>query len=123
MLKVVQVAEIVHNSLRVYCAALGEAQPLWHELPQDLKDSVIAGIKIYVQHPFLTAEQSHWCWMQRKYNEGWQYGTHKSVEGKIHPLLRPWKELPTNQRVKDHLFKAIINSLMAEGQIDVTYPE
>lgn len=55
-----------------------------------------------------TPEQSHEGWMQFKIDNGWTFGPVKDEVLKQHPLLVPYNELPESQKLKDHLFSAIV---------------
>lgn len=44
--------------------------------------------------------EKHNRWMERMVDDGWKYGLKFSSYDKTHPLLRPWDELPNEQ--KDH---------------------
>jgi RyR domain len=49
--------------------------------------------------------------MDQKLADGWIYGVEKDAESKTHPCLLPYAELPVEQRRKDALFRAIVQSL------------
>ena len=42
----------------------------------------------------------HDSWMAKKVEQGWKYGEKRNDEKKIHPLLKPWDELPGKDREK-----------------------
>ncbi len=58
-----------------------------------------------------TPAESHAGWCEFKYNHGWVYGPTKDETLKQHPCLVPYDELPPSQRLKDHLFVAIVRAL------------
>lgn len=104
-------ARVVHEANRVYCDALGDSsQRSWDETPCDLQESVINGIQEHLDNPELTPEQSHAAWMAFRLKHGWTHGPRKDVEAKTHPNLVPYDQLPPSQRLKDKLFKAIVDT-------------
>lgn len=103
-------AHIAHETNRAYCSALGDhTQPEWHDAPEWQKESARAGARAVIDElappdPAL----SHAGWMERKVAEGWSYGLAKDPKAKTHHCLRPFAELPVEQRAKDHLFVTIV---------------
>jgi hypothetical protein len=53
----------------------------------------------------------HGQWMALKEIEGWTYGPIKDEQLKTHPCMVPYADLPEHQKVKDHLFSAIVDTL------------
>lgn len=106
------IASVCHEVNRAYCAAIGDhSQPVWAEAPQWQKDSAIAGVKAVMANRDGTPEDSHKGWFAHKEADGWVYGPVKDPALKQHPCMVPYDQLPTEQRVKDHLFRAIVLSL------------
>lgn len=106
------IAKVAHEVNRAYCLATGDnSQPTWGEAPEWQKNSAIAGVNAHIGNPGMTPEDSHKSWLELKKEEGWRYGEIKDVEKKEHPCFLPYEELPTSQRVKDYLFKAVVGSL------------
>jgi hypothetical protein len=58
-----------------------------------------------------TPEQHHEAWRARLTALGWVYGERKDYEARTHPCLRPWRELPREQQVKDMVFLAVVREL------------
>lgn len=111
MLNVEDIARVAHEVNRAYCAALGDhSQVAWGEAPDWQKDSALAGITAHLGSD-LTPRESHDLWCQHKLKEGWSWGVDKDEIAKRHPCLIPYNSLPTEQRVKDYLFSAVVNSL------------
>jgi len=46
-----------------------------------------------------------------KKEQGWKLGPVKDLEKKEHPCFCPYGDLPLEQRVKDFLFAAIVETL------------
>jgi len=59
-----------------------------------------------------TPEQSHQLWLDTKRAQGWTHGKVKDAEAKTHPCFLPYEELPPEQKLKDHLFSAIIKTFV-----------
>lgn len=111
-----RIAELCHEVNRAYCQALGdESQPSWADAPEWQRASAIDGVVLHLRKDVSPAE-SHASWMKRKLSEGWTYGPEKDPEAKRHPCLVAYDELPREQRVKDHLFTAVVATIkrMAE---------
>lgn len=111
-LSVRQIAEVAHEINRSYCAAIGDHSQLpWAACPDWQKSSAINGVKFHIANPKATPEQSHFNWLTQKYAEGWRWGAVKDPEAKTHPCCVPYENLPLDQRVKDHLFRATVRTL------------
>lgn len=107
------VARVCHDANRAFCSALGDqSQPLWEFAPPWQIDSAIAGVQVHRANPAMTPEGSHESWQAEKRRTGWTYGPVKDVEKKEHPCMVPYHELPPAQRMKDHLFGAIVRTLL-----------
>ena len=48
--------------------------------------------------------------MMQKTAEGWSWGPVKDPERKQHPCMVPYDQLPQEQRAKDYIFRAIVNT-------------
>lgn len=105
-------ARTAHEVNRAYCIALGDnSQPSWEEAPDWQKDSARNGVKFHSKEP-RTPEESHESWLKQKEAEGWKYGPVKDADKKEHPCFLPYHRLPEEQKVKDYLFKAVIESML-----------
>lgn len=103
------IAHLCHAVNRAYCLSIGDtSQPTWEDAPDWQKESAINGVQFHLGND-TTPEQSHENWMAQKVKDGWVYGEVKDPDKKTHPCMVPYSELPTEQRVKDHLFKAIVD--------------
>ena len=111
-MKIIDIARITHEVISAYSRTVGDnSQPLWDEAPQWQIDSAVNGVKAHLDNQHLTPEESHQNWLDIKLKDGWKYGAIKCVEKKEHPCMLPYNELPFEYRVKNTLFKQIINSL------------
>lgn len=106
-------AKAAHEMNRAYCQAIGDdSQPAWEEAPQWQKDSAIAGVKFHIANPDADPAASHQSWLDQKVADGWKYGPVKDVDLKEHPCCVPYDELPTEQKAKDHLFRAAVRQFI-----------
>ena len=104
-----QTAKMCHEVNKAYCEAIGDhSQVSWREAPEWQQDSAINGVIFHLNNPDAKPEDSHNNWWKQKIADGWQYGPVKDAEKKEHPCMVPYEELPLEQRVKDHLFIAIV---------------
>ena len=112
-----EIAKVAHQANKAYCESIGDTSQLnWEDAPQWQKDSAIDGVKARAKHSMIAPAQMHNLWMQKKLEDGWTYGEIKDPEKKIHPCLKPYKELPTQQRVKDELFLSVVATLIKVRQ-------
>ena len=105
------IARAAHEVNRAYCAGIGDTSQLaWDDAPDWQRASAIMGVSFHVAAP-RTPEESHNSWMAQKVADGWSYGAYKDPENKKHPCMCSYSELPAEQRIKDHLFKAVVDTL------------
>ena len=110
--KIILAARIAHEINRAYCAFLGDgSQEPWDKAPEWQRESIIAGMRAHFANPDMTARDSHNAWCDHKFAEGWRYGPVKDADAKEHPCMVPYRELPSDQRLKDHLFKAVATAM------------
>lgn len=110
--KIELAAQIAHEINRAYCAFLGDgSQESWEKAPEWQRDSAIEGMRAHFANPNMTARDSHIAWCEHKFAEGWRYGPVKDADAKEHPCMVPYRELPKEQRLKDHLFKAVADAV------------
>jgi hypothetical protein len=107
-----ELARVCHEVNRAYCAAIGDkSQVPWDEAPEWQRQSVVNGVRFIVGNPSALPSASHESWMEEKRAQGWKYGPVKDVVRKEHPCFMPYEQLPPEQRVKDHLFQAVVRTL------------
>lgn len=113
-LSVEEVAALCHEANRSYCLSIGDtSQPSWDEAPEWQKKSARIGVIKHLENTGMTAEQSHESWLEEKRADGWSYGPKKDPHNKRHPCFLPYAQLPEDQRIKDHIFKAVITASVA----------
>jgi hypothetical protein len=105
-----QIARVCHETNRGWCEANGDfSQRSWDDAEEWQRDSAIEGVSVALAGA--TPEQQHDAWCQSKFDDGWVYGDTKDADAKTHPCLVPYSDLPAEQKVKDHLFVAIVSTL------------
>lgn len=104
------VARVCHEANRVLQIHAGEV-PISHAFDsasQDQKSSAAIGVHHALNGQ--TPEELHISWCETKEAQGWVYGPVKDEVEKTHPCLVPYSELPLNQKIKDHMFSAIVEA-------------
>ena len=109
--KIEFIAKKAHEVNFAYCRAIGDPAQHWDEAPDALKESVRSGVKMHLDKPDTTPEESHKAWLDFKAKDGWKYGPQKDFDAKTHPCFLPYNELPVRQRAKDYIFKAVVEQL------------
>ena len=111
-LNILEIAEVAHNVNKAYCECIGDtSQPTWENAPDWQVKSVMEGVAFHLSNPDALPSHSHECWLKEKEETGWKYGPVKDPDKKEHPCFVPYEELPLEQKIKDYLFKAVVNSL------------
>lgn len=113
-MKAVDIARVCHNINKAYCESIGDtSQPTWEDAPEWQQESAIDGVIFHMEKE-RTPDESHYNWLRQKMNDGWVYGEVKDPVAKTHPCIVHYNELPPEQRTKDYLFKAVVDSLEEE---------
>lgn len=108
----ISIAQICHEANRAYCMTIGDfSQPSWDIAPDWQKKSAINGVEFHLNNPVALPSQSHENWLSEKIANGWKYGPIKDPDKKEHPCCVSYDELPIQQRLKDSLFIAIVDTL------------
>ncbi len=106
------IARVCHEVNRAYCTALGDhSQPAWDDAPRWQQLSAEDGVAFALGNPNATPAQMHENWLKAKVADGWVYGATKLPSLKQHPCMLPYDELPQEQRIKDHLFRAVVKAM------------
>jgi hypothetical protein len=109
------IASVAHEANARYCATLGDhSQEQWDAAPQWQKDSAIMGVLAIARGNVKNAGDSHRGWLAQKKADGWVYGDVKDTDAKTHPCMVAFERLPHDQQVKDHLFLAVVSTLLAQ---------
>lgn len=110
------IARVCHEANRVLQLNSDDENPSypWHLAHESQKKSAIEGVKVALEGA--TAEELHESWARQKLADGWVYGPFKDEGIKTHPCLVPYSELHEEQRIKDHMFRAIVKSFKLDKQ-------
>ena len=123
-MKTLAIARICHEANRGLQIEQADpsvpVSPSWDDLDVETQESIIQGVEGVLEGN--TPEQSHAGWIEFKLVNGWSYGPVKDLELKQHPCLVPYGELPASQRLKDHLFSAIVLILGDDAAITSDEP-
>lgn len=114
-MKIEDIARLAHNVNYTYCLQLEDlTAKTWDEAPDWQKESAIAGVEFVLKNVRQGVQVAPWSahisWANQKTKDGWIYGEVKDAEKKTHPCLVPWEQLPAEQKVKDKLFIAVVES-------------
>ena len=108
-----QIARICHETNKAYCETIGDnSQKSWEQAETWQKDSAIEGVYFSIENPSASASAQHDAWLADKKRLGWKYGQVKDPSKKEHPCFVSYEELPIEQRLKDHLFKAVVRAFV-----------
>ena len=108
-----KIAKACYEVNKAYCEAIGDnSQPTWKDAQDWQKKSVFNGVEYYYNNPDVKPYDSHNSWLKEKEEDGWKYGHIKDAEKKEHPCLVPYDELPQEQKIKDHLFIAVVRVML-----------
>lgn len=110
------IAQLTYEVNRAYCTSIGDNSfpNDWANADEHQKNINRTGVQNHLRNPSLTPQQSHQAWMRSKLADGWTYGPVKDAEKKTHPAMVPYEGLPPEQKVKDYLFKAVVETLRAQ---------
>lgn len=87
------------------------SQKPWDEAEEWQRDSAIKGVQFAIDNPNAPPSAQHEAWMKDKFAAGWKYGLVKNAVTLEHPCLVSYDQLPPEQRVKDHTFRAVVAAL------------
>ena len=106
------IALVCYQANRAWCETIGDSSQFdWKYAPDWQKQSVIDGVSFHLETPDATDADSHNAWLKYKQAEGWQWGEKKDPEAKRHPQMVSFEDLPSEQQVKDRLFRFIVHAL------------
>lgn len=108
-----QIARVCHETNRAYCESIRDStQKPWDQAEPWQRESAIKGVAFALANPDAPASAQHDAWLADKEREGWKFGPIKDAAIKEHPCMVPYGELPLEQRLKDHLFKAVVRAFV-----------
>lgn len=119
----VLIAQVAHNINQALRGAIGEAVEPWADASPEHKASILAGVDMHIANPDTDPETAHDAWLLQKTSEGWTFGEVKDAEAKTHPCMLAYADLPANQKIKDHLFRAVVHSLKGIPDANAPAPD
>lgn len=109
---IIAIARVCHQANKAHCENIGDnSQKNWEDAEEWQRESAIKGVRWRIDNPDAPTSAQHDAWMADKIAEGWKYGEIKDPEAKTHPCIVLYDELPNEQRAKDAIFVAIVNTL------------
>ena len=107
-----QIAEACHEANRAYCHSLGDYSQLpWRMLSDERKSTTINGVEFCLANPDVSPAKTHENWLAHKKSLGYVYGPQRDDTKKTHPCMKPYSELPPEQRAKDLIFQSVVSTL------------
>lgn len=109
--QILKIAVAAHENNKAFCESIGDdSQKDWNDAPDWQRESSVKQVKFHLDNPQAPASSSHDSWMQEKIDNGWVYGPERDNDKKIHPCIVPFDELPTDQQLKDYIFKYTVET-------------
>jgi hypothetical protein len=107
----VDIARVCHEANRAVQIAFLDPLPSdhWDDAESWQRESAIEGVLKALDGE--GPEKLHESWCDFKRADGWVFGEVKSFQAKTHPCLVPYADLPYDQKIKDHVFAAIVTAL------------
>lgn len=106
------IAKVCHEVNLAYCVAIGdESQQPWDHAPDWQRESAVFGVRFHIENPNASPAASHESWLRTKREDGWAYGPTKNETEKLHPCMVDFYQLPKEQQIKDHLFRAVVHAM------------
>ena len=106
-----RIAEVAHEVNRAYCQSIGDdTQPTWDNAPDWQRESAVNGVVFHL-HSDASPRESHENWLAVKRADNWIWGPVKDPDNKEHPCMVDYDELPVEQKTKDYLFRAVVQTM------------
>ena|SRR6185436_11924748 len=110
------IAKVCHEANRAFCETIGDwSQKEWEVAEDWQRNSAIAGVRTMLDGTARSPREQHEAWCRDKVAAGWVHGEKKDPNAKTHPCLVDYDKLPREQRLKDHLFRAVVEALTADA--------
>ena len=114
--RIALIATVCHETNRAYCETIGDhSQKPWDQAEPWQRESAVRGVLFAFANPDAPPSAQHEAWLQDKIDHGWKFGPVKDAEKKEHPCMVPYPELPVEQRIKDHLFRGVVQAFLNSG--------
>lgn len=107
------IARVAHAANKEHCKVFNDfSHRDWEDCTEAQRESIRSGVRFLVDNPDAGPDAQHNAWLADKEVLGWTYGPEKDIAKKLHPCMKPWKELPDHQRMKDVLFASVVRGLL-----------
>lgn len=106
-----EIARVCHEANRAMQHNLNDPCPSrpWDQESDFLKENTINGVRLI--RLGYSKEEMHEEWCDRMKEGGWIWGPVKDTPGKEHPCLVSYRDLPSTQRHKTEVIRAIVVTL------------
>lgn len=113
-MKIIDIARVCHEANRALQIIQGDPNPSmgWMLAEAWQRESAVESVKAAIEGK--DAEQLHQAWVDVKVADGWVHGDVKDATAKTHPCLVPYDELDSGQKLKDHVFSAIVTTMTGD---------
>ena len=105
------IARIANEINRVYAYCIGQEKSKFEQLKPEEIENIKIGVKFCLANPTTTPEEIHAKWRETKLAAGWSYGPIINLHLKQHPNMINFYNLPISERIKDHIFVALVKEL------------
>lgn len=117
ILDIEQVARVAYEANRTLLLEMGEEiSPPFNTASYLQINEVIQRVTNYLAGQ--TSEDYHKSWVARKRDKGWVYGPALNNAAKTHPNMVNYHDLPSDQRLKDHMFETIVKAFKEGHEAD-----
>jgi len=107
--------EIMHTIRREIALMFGDGNipPAWQDeaCTEEMKASSERGALAMLVNPDMSAEEEHNQWQAERASQGWTYGPVRDNTLKLHPMMKPFSELPLGEKLKDLARIAMVREL------------
>lgn len=106
------IAAVAYGILGAYSFSVSAVtEPAWDSLTDQEKQPTLARVDMLLANPDSTPEQLHTSWLDKRLADGWTVGSPFDAQKKQHPLCVPYSDLPQEEKIKDYLLYAVVQSL------------
>lgn len=107
------IAKVAHEVNRAVKKFYGEEEiPSWADSTGGLRNRAMVGVEKIIANRAITASQLHEEWVKTMLQDGWTHGPVLDSISKRHPNMVRYDDLPDTQKLKDHIYLAIVSSML-----------